>query len=150
MLKKKDLLFSSDKVVQLLPIHYYTETQANELLQKWGLAEKWKFAWNSEEKVLGRCHYRERTIALSRYYCLWLSEQENLDTILHEIAHALTYEQYFIDIKLVPPNTNFKQMIKDYCNGHGVIWEVFCKKVGAKPKACYDGMITVPNGKNIQ
>jgi hypothetical protein len=134
---------SDSKSIQLLPQHLELEKMAYESLQKWELTPKWRFAWEDSKTVLGRCHYDQKVITLSRYYCLFLPDEENKDTILHEIAHALTREQLWEDIKKVPVNTNFKQMQNAYL-GHGLIWELFCKKVGAKPAACYDGAIQIP------
>lgn len=132
------------KGLLLLPQHKQIETIANDFLQQYRLTN-WKFAWLDSRKALGKCYYNENTIALSRYYCLFLPESENKDTILHEIAHALTWEQYKKDIHEVPSMLHAK-MAKAYL-GHGLIWQLKCKEVGAKPQACYDGEIKIPNGK---
>jgi len=132
---------SDSKSLILLPQHRQLENIAVDFLQKWGLS-KWKFAWDDSKTILGRCFYQYNTITLSKYYCLFLSEQENKDTILHEIAHALTWEQYKKDLTQVPSAYHAK-MGKDYLS-HNLVWQLMCKKVGAKPQACYSGEIRIP------
>jgi predicted SprT family Zn-dependent metalloprotease len=144
--KRQALLNASDKGVSLLPKHFEIAALAQAEFKKYYLdINGWKFAWNSETKVLGRCYYSQKTIALSRYYSLFLPDEENKDTILHEIAHALTYEQFFKDAKEVDSRLHGK-MLKDYL-GHGIVWETFCRQVGAKPQRCYNGEVRIPDVK---
>ena len=130
--------------MSLLPQHRSLEEQVNIFLQKWNL-NHWKFEWEPSRKFLGRCYFAKRLITLSKYYCLFLPEEENKDTILHEIAHALTWEQYLIDQNTVHHNL-WSNMRKAYL-GHNLVWELFCKQVGAKPQKCYNGEIQLPKLK---
>lgn len=54
------------------------------------LGSAWMFTWNKRKTAFGVCKYRTREIQLSSYH----SQHETMDaieqTILHEIAHALT------------------------------------------------------------
>ena len=43
---------------------------------------------------LGTCSYVKKTIYLAKWYTELNDESEVRDTILHEIAHALSYERY--------------------------------------------------------
>ena len=87
-----------------------------EHLKKWGLIEKgWKFALNRGKKMAGCCKYRNKEISISLHHIQNNDENEVKDTILHEIAHALT------------PGAN-----------HGRAWKIACIKVGANPKRCHD------------
>jgi predicted SprT family Zn-dependent metalloprotease len=73
----------------------------------------WSFAFNRRKQAMGLCVYHRRTIELSVYFGK-RSHDEILDTILHEIAHAL-----------VGPG-----------HGHGAVWERKCIEIGAKPIRC--------------
>lgn len=60
-------------------------------LAQYGLLEKgWKVAWDNGKRRAGACHYGTRTISLSRHILPLASDEEIRETILHEIAHALT------------------------------------------------------------
>jgi predicted SprT family Zn-dependent metalloprotease len=63
-------------------------TLAIDLMSKhnlWG----WTFEWNNRKRAFGVCNYSRKTIFLSKILTLEVSEEETLNTILHEIAHAL-------------------------------------------------------------
>ncbi len=91
------------------------ETIANELIEKHNLLKetgiKWTFKWINSTSSIGVCHYRSSTIRLSKVWALYLPEWKIIDTILHEIAHALTPGDY-----------------------HGSLWKKTCLKVGALPE----------------
>jgi len=74
----------------------------------------WKFGFYSRSKgTVGLCNYREKTITLNMTYAKTEGLNASVkDTILHEIAHALT------------PGA-----------GHGRVWKAMCRKIGAIPKA---------------
>jgi predicted SprT family Zn-dependent metalloprotease len=74
----------------------------------------WRFRFDHARRRFGCCKYREKIISLSRPLTLMNSEEQVRDTLLHEIAHALT------------PGT-----------GHGVAWKRKCLEIGANPKRCY-------------
>lgn len=60
-------------------------------LAQYGLLEKgWKVAWDNGKRRAGACHYGTRTISLSRHILPLASDEEIRETILHEVAHALT------------------------------------------------------------
>ncbi len=62
----------------------------------------------------GSCHYSEKTIYVSDWLMRHGTKEESLDTLRHEVAHALV------------PNA-----------GHGPRWKAMCIQVGAKPKRTY-------------
>src|SRR4051794_40057748 len=72
----------------------------------------WSFAFNRRKRAMGLCRYSRKTIELSIYLVDRNGFEEILDTILHEIAHAL-----------VGP-----------CHGHDAVWKAKCREVGAKPQ----------------
>jgi len=74
----------------------------------------WRFAFDHARRRFGCCNFTRKTISLSRPLTLLNTEDEVRDTILHEIAHALT------------PRA-----------GHGPAWRAMCVRIGAKPQRCY-------------
>lgn len=69
----------------------------------------WQFAWDNALRRAGRCSYRTKTISLSKPVTEISDEAEVLDTILHEIAHAL-----------VGPN-----------HGHDAVWRAQAQALGS-------------------
>jgi predicted SprT family Zn-dependent metalloprotease len=67
------------------------QTLAIYLMDKHNLLSKgWHFKFDGAKRRLGCCNYTKRTISLSREWTTINDEAEVQDTILHEIAHALT------------------------------------------------------------
>lgn len=65
------------------------ETMTLDLLKFHGL-DDWHFVWMRARGTLGRCNYWRKTIYLSGPVTFTNTEVQVLNTILHEIAHALT------------------------------------------------------------
>lgn len=80
----------------------------------------WQFAFNNRKTGLGLCVYpqplrgRPGRIELSVAFIERISQEETLDTILHEIAHALAGK----------------------AAGHGPVWKAICRRLGARPERC--------------
>ena len=94
------------------------EKLARQLMAEHGLSD-WRFRWTHGHQILGSCCNYKRTIRLSRVFVTNASAAEVTDTILHEIAHALT-------------------------NGHGhdEAWKQKCRDLGCRPEECKN--ITMP------
>lgn len=86
---------------------------ARTLMDQHGLAD-WQFVFDRARRRFGVCRPRNKTIGLSAYLVHLNSDEEVRDTILHEIAHALT------------PGDN-----------HGDKWKAACVRIGAKPERCF-------------
>ncbi len=86
---------------------------AKTLMHAHGLHD-WTFRFDHAKRRFGSCSSRKRVITLSKSLTTLNSIVEVRDTILHEIAHALT------------PG-----------DGHGEKWKNACVQVGAKPIRCY-------------
>lgn len=100
--------------------------EALELLQsklaEHGLtARGWTGSLDNAERRFGICRPARKEISISRTLTALNPEQEVLDTILHEIAHALA---------AIETGEN--------C-GHDDRWKAICRRIGARPERCYDG-----------
>lgn len=87
----------------------------------------WTFIWIRTKRVLGRCNYRDRTIALSLPFVDVNDLPTVEQTILHEIAHAIA-----------GPGT-----------GHGVEWQRIARSIGVKNPSskCGPDEVTLPDGR---
>ncbi|UOK18137.1 SprT-like protease [Gordonia phage Switzerland] len=70
-----------------------TQTEAREiahdLMLEHGLLLSWTFKFDRARRRAGQCHYGKREISLSAPLLSVRSYEESLNTITHEIAHAL-------------------------------------------------------------
>jgi predicted SprT family Zn-dependent metalloprotease len=82
----------------------------------------WNFDFNNNKCRLGVCKYDKRLIEA---YCHINSEELVIDTIKHEIAHALV----------------------GFENGHNEIWQAKAIEIGARPNRCKEAVL--PPGKWI-
>lgn len=96
------------------------EDLALDLMADYGLSA-WNFGFDNAKRRCGRCNYVKRLITLSRHYVELNNEREVRDTILHEIAHALT------------PGAK-----------HGPQWQATARKLGATPNRCADDSVSMP------
>ncbi len=89
----------------------------NKKLAEHGLkARGWTGHLDSALRRFGVCYYAKKRISLSRHLVALNSDEETLDTILHEIAHALAGPEA----------------------GHGLQWRTVASRLGADPKGVYD------------
>ena len=102
------------------------DTLGNQLLQehedKNGLEPGWKFGFDLAPARGGICRHTEKRITLSVTYCLKASELEIIDTILHEIAHAI-----------VGPG-----------HGHDAVWKAAAQRIGCTAERCHRVQHTLP------
>lgn len=106
--------------VDITNVHKFWNKQVNKFdeLSTWQLVINKRF-----RKTCGMTYFDRNVIAISHF--LLDFPEELYDTILHEIAHVLTYSQYGNTIKY----TN---------DGHPKEWEEICKKIGARPSKYSD------------
>lgn len=89
---------------------------------KSGLKTGWRFAFDLAPARGGICRYAAKQITLSVTFCLKASKEDIIDTILHEIAHAI-----------VGPN-----------HGHDEIWKTAARRIGCTAKRCHQVDHTPP------
>ena len=70
--------------ITLQEIHTFAKNKFND----YGL-DDWIFGFDLARVRAGQCNYRQKKITLSVSFCCFASKEEVLDTVLHEIAHAL-------------------------------------------------------------
>lgn len=95
---------------------------ARKLIDDHGLPG-WDFRLNRTKRQLGVCKEYLKRIELSEHYVLNNDQAMIVDTILHEIAHALVGVNH----------------------GHDQIWKDMCLRIGCNPKSC-DKTVQMPEG----
>ncbi|HYO07513.1 MAG TPA: SprT-like domain-containing protein, partial [Tepidisphaeraceae bacterium] len=68
---------------------YAARLLTRSLMNQHGLSD-WRFDFDHARRRFGSCRPRQKLITLSRHLVFLNEEPEVRDTILHEIAHALT------------------------------------------------------------
>ena len=114
----------------IFEVQEYAKAKIEEFLPGAG----YTFKFDHAKKRFGQCSYTRKTISLSKPLTE-INLGENLwqikDTILHEIAHALSYIRYG-KIGL----------------GHNSYWQRTCIEIGANPKRTYSASeVNIVKGK---
>ena len=94
------------------------------------LALGWTAHLDRAVRRFGACLPEHKQITVSRKLAAMNSDEQVLDTILHEIAHALAY-------------------LKTGRNcGHNATWKRIARDIGAKPSRCFDAdEVKMPAGR---
>lgn len=85
---------------------------------------EFKFRFNNSKRLFGQCRSGPKIILLSRHLVELNNEEHVRDTILHEIAHALTRGHH-----------------------HDDVWKAKALELGCRPTRCYGREINTPIGK---
>ena len=72
------------------------------------LDDSWTFRFDNAKRRAGQCDYTRRCISVSRYLAARYDDDENHQTLLHEVAHALAGP----------------------AAGHGVVWKRIARDLG--------------------
>jgi len=91
---------------------------ARRLMVKHGFAD-WTFKLDNASRRLGLCDHKSKTISVSPRHVQQDTDENIRDTILHEIAHALSSDDVV----------------------HGKEWKTIASRIGATPKRCGDSVI---------
>ena len=95
---------------------------AQDLMNQWGL-DDWRFKINRRRRSLGMCFFESKRIELSAIYLQNNTTEHVVETLLHEIAHALT------------PN-----------HGHDKVWFDEVVRIGGRAKIkCSDAKMPLGN-----
>lgn len=97
--------------------------KARNLMDHYNL-QSWRFKLNTNKSRLGVCKFRSKSVEVQEYYAMHNPESEVMDTVKHEIAHAL-----------VGPG-----------HGHGPVWKAMAIKLGCTPKSCGGSHVKVKEG----
>ena len=89
-------------------------TLAKKLLSKYPELKGWSVSPNMRKRAFGVCDYRKKLIELSAILVPAMTDEAIQDTIVHEIAHALT------------PGHN-----------HDYVWKQKCIELGGDGKRCH-------------
>ncbi len=84
----------------------------------------WTFRLNNGRRQLGLCREDRKSIELSRHYVLRNEREHVMDTLLHEIAHALVGTRH----------------------GHDSVWKEMCATLGCTARSCETSAV-MPDGK---
>jgi predicted SprT family Zn-dependent metalloprotease len=97
-----------------------------EKMSKHGL-NNWKFKFDGAKNRLGQCNYTYRELSFSRHYVELNALEQMQNTVLHEIAHALT------------PGS-----------GHNYVWMNKIVEIGGRPsRLCVDPKVIRPQGRYV-
>ena len=127
------IFISKQAVMEETKILLDIATKAIKLFSKHGLLSKgWRFGFDNYRSSFGVCDYDIKTITISRRLCIcnYKNNEAILDTILHEIAHALAH----IEDPGAPP--------------HGKLWRDIFIKIGGngKTKVMPEDKVRAPVG----
>ncbi|EWH09361.1 hypothetical protein DS2_13224 [Catenovulum agarivorans DS-2] len=106
--------------MNLLDKKHIVKTSFNKLIASY--AEQYpdltgySLKFNQGKRQLGSCHYLKKQITISAHILEHNPIELQLDTLAHELAHALAY-------------------IADGHRGHGRPWQKWARALGATPKA---------------
>ena len=95
---------------------------ATSLISKHALTG-WAFKFNRNKRRLGVCKQDDKRIELSEHYVLRNDRAHVVDTILHEIAHAIVGTEH----------------------GHDDVWKAMCLQIGCSPSSC-SSTANMPDG----
>lgn len=88
--------------------------KAEEFLKKHKL-DDWRFAFSLTSKIGGQCWHNRHVVTISVTYCQKATKAEIINTLLHEIAHALA----------------------GYGNGHNHVWQRIARSIGCNANRCH-------------
>ena len=111
----------------------YYEGKAQIILWELGLVDDdWSFKYDNAKRRAGLCNGRKKIISISRHFTKLNTDEEIMNTILHEVAHALAPEREHHGYRW---RKVFKELLIKY-------------KQPVKVSRCYDhNKVKMPKGK---
>lgn len=98
----------------------------------------WCFSFDASRRRFGACHFLEKRISLSGPFVRLNDETRVLDTILHEIAHALTPRPDALVCGAESSGSDY-----DLTMGHTDEWREKCLELGGNGERCFSSDNTV-------
>jgi predicted SprT family Zn-dependent metalloprotease len=93
---------------------------AESAMRQYGLTRQgWVFQWDGAKRRYGQCSYSTKVLSFSKFLTEHSEEQDFMDTVMHEIAHALVGPGF----------------------GHGVVWRRKMIELGQKPDRTKSGNV---------
>lgn len=87
------------------------EDKARQLLEEHA-GPGWKFRWDKRSvRRVGACRFQTKTITISSKFLPHLSDTQVMETILHEVGHA----------------------VAGHSAGHGPLWRMAVRRIGGNP-----------------
>lgn len=100
------------------------ERIALETMRSEGLLETgWRFRFDDTRSRFGCCRYDRKEITVSRHLAALNSDAEVINTIRHEVAHAICGKVH----------------------GHDAIWQRVCIALGGDGQRCYGPQVVRPS-----
>jgi predicted SprT family Zn-dependent metalloprotease len=90
--------------------------------------DDWKFRFNKRKRSLGVCRFSVKRIELSLEFALEGQTKDIIDTVKHEVAHAITGPGH----------------------AHDDEWKANAIKLGCPPTACADGVSMPESGRGAK
>jgi len=101
-----------------------TKEKAEKLIEQY--CPEYKFQFDNAKVRFGYCSYRKKVISLSKHLVMMNSEEQVVDTILHEIAHAIVGRGH----------------------GHDHVWRAKAIEIGCNGERCYNSEdVEAPKGR---
>ena len=114
--------YSAMRIVKRSPGQRRELHQADRLIQDLmvrqkvyhGLADEWSATFDLAAGRAAICYFKEKLICLAVSYCMTAPEEELIDTVLHEVAHALVGPQH----------------------NHDRVWKLAARRIGCTAERC--------------
>ena len=114
--------YSAMRIVKPSPGQRRELHQADRLIQDMmvrqkvyhGLADEWSATFDLAAGRAAICYFKEKLICLAVSYCMTAPEEELIDTVLHEVAHALVGPQH----------------------NHDRVWKLAARRIGCTAERC--------------
>ena len=102
--------------------HSAFHSLAQQMVASFGLADSWRIAYDSSRARAGLCNYQSHTLSFSRNLVAKAEPHQWIDTIAHEIAHALVGPRH----------------------GHNFTWQRVCRAIGGTGLRCHNLVLARP------
>lgn len=86
--------FEAITSVTMVELDSLFETLRAPLCEKWPFLREWDIGVDSAKRRAGLCRAGDKMILVSRHHFELNDRETVIDTILHELAHAICFEQY--------------------------------------------------------